>query len=367
MTDVGDPSQADVLERVLSQVLGWDKEEIGDEYYHLAALGNSGYDDYVQFMPGTRFVANLAMWLARFPKNKRRAAYKFVKTKLLFIGRAQMEQIVSTAYPNHVLPCLIKQIAEEKTNNFRFWEPEKILASDEFATLHDKCLFMGMSDGSHMDEFRRSSSRINHEQVTRTHEINQARADKMRDKLKLRTGLDEPRFCNVFLMDDFSASGTSYIGASRSGKISAFHDSIKREGDPLHDLVDHDNLKIHAILYVATENAVKTITKNNKQMLFRKTPFTVTAIHTIPDHVKFDESADPEFAALAKNPEYGHENIYDEHVTKENTPNPWLGFADCGLPIVLYHNTPNNSMPILWKHDDGTAFRGLFPRISRHQ
>ena len=177
-----DGGRSETLQRLLAGTLGWTTAaDVKDESYHLAVLGASGYDDYMQFMPGMRFVANLVMWLGRFPKDKRQVAYDFVKKRVLFIGRAQMEQIVSTAYPNHVLPYLIKQIAEEKTNSFRFWEPEKILDSREFKMLHNQCLFMGMSDGSHMDEFRRSSSRINHEQVTRTHEINQARADKMHD------------------------------------------------------------------------------------------------------------------------------------------------------------------------------------------
>ena len=360
-------SGSGAFERLLAKVMGWSTADIEAEYYHLAVLGNSGYDDYMQFMPGMRFVANLVMWLRQFPESDRQTAYKFVKDKVLFIGRAQMEQIVSTAYPNYVLPTLVKQFADEQNSGFRFWEPEKILESKGFGALRDQCLFMGMSDGAHMDEFRRSDSQISHEQVARTHEISAARASKMLKELKKTDpGAGEPKFRNVFLMDDFSASGTSYISRSDSGKISAFHKSITSADDPLSGLVDCSDLRVHVILYVATANAVETIRERGKR-LFGDMPFSADAIHTLPDSVKFDESEYPEFAELAQNPRFGHEDMYDKHCTPENTKRPWLGFADCGLPLILYHNTPNNSMPILHRNDERTEFRGLFPRIARHK
>jgi len=43
-----------------------------------------------------------------------------------------------------------------------------------------------------------------------------------------------------------------------------------------------------------------------------------------------------------------------------------LGFAQCALPVVLSHNTPNNSVYILWGPETMT-FSGLFPRVSRHR
>jgi hypothetical protein len=33
---------------------------------------------------------------------------------------------------------------------------------------------------------------------------------------------------------------------------------------------------------------------------------------------------------------------------------------------VMHHNTPNNSIALLWSYDD-TEARGLFPRVRRHK
>ena len=46
-----------------------------------------------------------------------------------------------------------------------------------------------------------------------------------------------------------------------------------------------------------------------------------------------------------------------------------LGYADCALPLVLEHNTPNNSIPLLWAETSGKhgpAMRPLFRRRDRH-
>ena len=51
-----------------------------------------------------------------------------------------------------------------------------------------------------------------------------------------------------------------------------------------------------------------------------------------------------------------------------------LGYGGCALPLVLEHNTPNNSIALLWAETDGSgrdgnctpAMRPLFRRRQRH-
>lgn len=58
---------------------------------------------------------------------------------------------------------------------------------------------------------------------------------------------------------------------------------------------------------------------------------------------------------------YDAEKLEDRH-----TGSVKLGFSQCALPVVLYHNTPNNSISILWAYENAT-FKGLFPRVPRHK
>ncbi len=64
--------------------------------------------------------------------------------------------------------------------------------------------------------------------------------------------------------------------------------------------------------------------------------------------------------------EYFDDSIIDEHYKRGKHDRPYLGFNECSLPLVLSHNTPNNSIPLLWFEED-RKHRGLFPRVPRHR
>ena len=99
-----------------------------------------------------------------------------------------MEQIVSIAYPYYIVPLLLNQVSKESIKKIPRWNIAKLLKSTEFQILHNQCLFTGLSDGSQIDIFRRSSSKINHE----------SKSTNVQESLEA-------------VMYDFSASGTSYI------------------------------------------------------------------------------------------------------------------------------------------------------------
>ncbi len=56
--------------------------------------------------------------------------------------------------------------------------------------------------------------------------------------------------------------------------------------------------------------------------------------------------------------------FYDDSVEDEHKGQVLHEFADGGLPLVLSHNTPNNSVYLLWEKE---KTQPLFPRYERHQ
>ncbi len=74
-----------------------------------------------------------------------------------------------------------------------------------------------------------------------------------------------------------------------------------------------------------------------------------------------------EFGALIQ--AYYDDSIEDEHMQKGGD-DARFGFGKCGLPLVLEHNTPNNSLALLWAETDGGCgkhpMRPLFRRRQRH-
>lgn len=59
-----------------------------------------------------------------------------------------------------------------------------------------------------------------------------------------------------------------------------------------------------------------------------------------------------------------------QHCDENGQSDMKLGYANCALPIVLDHNTPNNSIPLLWAETPGAnnvhPMRPLFHRRDRH-
>lgn len=364
----------DSARTLLNRIMGWDTLQINKERPDLQALAAIGYDDYQQFSPGMRFVERLSLWLRQFPTTQRKVAYDFMKNRLLYISRPQMEHLVSISYPDFIQPLLLKQVSEESYIDIPVWKVKKLTESSEFTILLHQTLFLGLSDGSYIDVFRRNNTGIiSHEQIFRTHEITKTRAVKMIKELeKSLANFKEKKpvnkFRNIFLLDDFSASGISYLKEDDSkinkvkGKIANFYDSIIENS--VFDLVNATDLRVHVILYIATEEAIHNLQKLGTK-IFKTIAFSVDAIMTLPNSICFNETSETEFLNLIKN--YGCDNLLNEHFEQGRKNKLYLGFNEGGLPLILHHNTPNNSLPILWNNEDPSNFKGLFPRVSRHQ
>lgn len=77
----------------------------------------------------------------------------------------------------------------------------------------------------------------------------------------------------------------------------------------------------------------------------------------------------PEFGKLVQ--AYYNDAIANKNPhMKKGGEDARYGFGKCGLPLVLEHNTPNNSLALLWAETSGEgggrAMRPLFRRRQRH-
>jgi hypothetical protein len=77
--------------------------------------------------------------------------------------------------------------------------------------------------------------------------------------------------------------------------------------------------------------------------------------------------SDPGFFALT---EKYYDGIIETESTRKGGQTVKRGFGDCALPLILEHNTPNNSLALLWAETDGKdgahQMRPLFRRKQRH-
>lgn len=355
-------------------------EVVDESRKYFQTMAKFKYDDYQQFLPGMRFIERLALWLEQFSDKDKPEALKFIREKLIFISQAEMNLLIASAFPDVLRDFLIQDISKEIGKPA--YAVTAVTNSLAYKKLLRQSLFCGMSDGAKMEIFRRANAGvITHEQIYQTYELSNVRAEKMQEELikdlKKITGIDEvaeadQKFRRIFLLDDFSASGTSYLKYSDDeqklkGKIAALYKSIF--GSESFDTVfDIANLKVYVVIYLCTEQAKNQIESNFNELkkVYKNKPELI-CMHIIPNTDKLNEVNDNAVIQLCKDEAYyDAAEIEDEHIRKGGK-NVKLGFGQCALPLVLAHNTPNNSVPLLWSYDTSKKFKGLFPRIPRHK
>jgi hypothetical protein len=112
-----------------------------------------------------RFLESLATWLKQFDPGDRAAAYDFIKRRLVYISLPEMQCLVETFLPEVVTPHLRRTVAHQLgIKPYEVWADKN--GADAFTRCLRKTLFVGMSDGSRIDSFRRANAgRISTEQV----------------------------------------------------------------------------------------------------------------------------------------------------------------------------------------------------------
>jgi hypothetical protein len=189
-------------------------------------------------------------------------------------------------------------------------------------------------------------------------------------KLLSKAGIliEQPRFNLIWLLDDFSGSGNTYIRYNSEKKI--FKGKLPRIYERLHrgGLVDPSHYEVFLLLYTATRQAIDHIEYWSERFTSDRgyKPLQVRVLCPIEQDVSLSNVRDEDLHRFLSNPDYCDKRVVDDHFRVGGTDDATFGFAGCALPVVLCHNTPNNSIYLLW----GPEFcrpTGLFPRVSRHR
>lgn len=359
-------------QRLLAKVMNWQYDDLEKYVQPLLLLADYKYDQYQRFHPGKRFIESLALWLNQFAEADRETALSIVLDKLVFFSEREMSHLVQTAYPDLIAQERIKQIAEESDTPPHL--VAKIRKSERFEELRLRTLYLGLSDGARTNELRRASDgEIGNEQIWQAYEIGAEKASDMVGSLKKeleKMGKPniQPKFNLIWLCDDFSGSGNTYIRYDEKAK--KFKGKIKKIYEQLHSsaLFDQDYYEVYLLLYVATRQAIDHIEYWAERFTSENgfKPLQIRVLCSIERETALTVRSSPSLSALLSNAKYVDQSVVDEHFKVGGTEDASLGFAACALPLVLSHNTPNNSVYVLWG-PESRKFEGLFPRISRHR
>lgn len=349
--------------RLLDELMDWSDAEQAEWMAQLRQLAANKYDYYEGFSPGERFFESLARWLFQFkdPADRRRLL-TFVREELVFISRDELNHAIACVYPDVIKPDLVATVAAEL--GVPRWRTRRIINSVEFLTLRRKTLYLGLSDGARLDRLRRSSPELSHEQFWLTPELGSAAQGTMVEKLQKAIAklglLGEPRFRRVVFVDDFYGSGTSLLREERENGA-AWAGKLARARPHMDKLIEQDVLEadphVSVVLYLASAQAEQHVRSALSE--FEPT-WDLWVVQQIPEEAVVD---DPDLRRLC-------DRFFDPVLIDEHKGRVPFGYGAASLALVLHHNTPNNSICLLWadttKEAEGASFRALFPRYERH-
>lgn len=361
--------------KFIGEQLEWTDADFAKEFRELQLMIDHKYDGYQGFQPGTRFHVNLLNWLSQVEtRAEKKTIYQFVKDRLIFVSQREMYHLVSLMISMIERNAHHRVAKEMQIPLYKTYIDQ--VAVDRVAQLLRRTLYVGLSDGARIDVFRRyNEGKVSNEQVLAFSEITADKWEDLRDELKAslaEMGMGQAdveasaTFEAIYLVDDFSGSGSSLLRYDAEkgwgGKINKFYkSSAKRLGEFL-----SEDCVIHIHHHLASDQARGQIEKDLKAFepdhpLFR---YSTSFSYVLPSDIVIDDQcADVALTALIK--AYYDKGIEDKHTKKDI----WYGYKQCGLPLVLEHNTPNNSIALLWaesKQDATRRMKPLFARRKRH-
>lgn len=371
-------NKKDFATRALNKILDTDNVEFNRAWLESMSMK---CNDYQQFYPGFRFLESLSSWLNQFDNGDIPAAFDFVRDRLIYISEAQIRLLVESVFSMHIRPLLLDAVANQ--THIPIHKRNQLANHPLYSEALTQSLFLGLSDGARTDAFRRFNPQLDNEQVWLTYSVSEEKYTDFADYLKQRSP-NNPTFNHLWLIDDFSASGKSFVRKDKKtgkwkGKIvktlKAFLKQEITEGKEAATPILGEKCKVYIVLYIASSQAeeyfeteIEKLWKEQQELAKRfdiPKLIVVQSLNTACRISSSNSQDEPIIRLIEKDKYYDHAKLYNKASEVGETREVRFGFAEGRLPLVLGHNTPNNSVSLLWSFETA-EFVGLFPRVSRH-
>lgn len=369
--------------KILNAIMGWDEDKARSEFQWLRLMARVKYDGYRDFLAGMRFLESLAAWLQQFATQaEREAAYDLLRYRLIYIGPAEMQRLVELFFPVVIQRQLLKLVAASQgIPAYRIWANSE--ARESLRVLQRKTLILGLSDGARIDILRHATvGKLGNEQFAIQTQIDVGKWNDLLADLRRDLKSTDATFEVVYLVDDFMGTSSSFLRWDEekkewTGKLARFVKSLdSASGAGVSILAE--GWKLHVHHYLATQRARERLNDSAPRAiealgLAAQPTFSYGTI--IPSSVCIDTTQASDEALVRLTQKYYNSNIETKHTDKGGVKHLGLGYGGCALPLVLEHNTPNNSLALLWAEIGAgkdkadvpqPEMRPLFRRRQRH-
>lgn len=400
-----------------------DEDRFQSAFEELGILAELKYNHYEMYQPGRLFFENLYAWLSRFEEQERIKALNFVRENLIFISREEFQQLTQILYYDQIYQSQLDMVAERMA--IPRFKVKQLAEHPEMKRIERASLYVAMSDGARIDYFRRQNLAISNEQVLPIYYANADKFESAARELEKDCGTGTKFDC-LFLLDDFTASGRTLLREIIREKLSvaayeltipkhlesklkynaekgeiqfAYQaDGLTEEDEqelanlsasPAYRTCSQSLIKKHksretevdgALIRLANYGVLKRLSENARVFLcpLLITEYALERLNdligkiprpplnnikilpgaVIPDTVRIAPASRQPSPIVELCEKYYSSDLEDEH-----TGNVKYGYDECGLPVILHHNTPNNSIYLLWARKQANP---LFARYERH-
>ncbi len=294
-------------------------------------------------------------WLMNFEHidpdtlDKERINMLYLLSKFMYFGNNELRQLLIALYRDLFKYPIIEKIRRNNGDTV-----DVAFIENGFYNELYKTRFLGVGNpsesGVHMLYYFRQEHNLPKDFFIHSSEIfsTVSVSDQDRDgniRKYLKSSIANSAINRYIFIDDFCGSGSQ-----ASKYLKHIVENIKFE---------NPNIEVHYLMLFATEFGISEI---RKLKIFDK----VEAVFTIDDTFKAYSDNSRYFS-----PTLNLDPIIDKDFSR-TTANSYgatlfvgapLGYRDCQLLLGLYHNTPDNSLPIFWSQEN--SWKPIFKRYQK--
>lgn len=299
---------------------------------------------------------SIEKWLSNFSTDKEKLHALYLLSKFMYFGAVPMRNLLKSLYRDLFRYPLIESIRRNNKNTL-----DSDLIENKFKEEERNTMFLGVGNpsesGAHLLYFFRQENKLSKKMFVYTDEI----LDRSKAPIRLRF----PKVKHYVFIDDFCGSGSQ----ATSDNI------IKRCVSELKNL--STDVKISYLMLFATSTGIKNV-KDSR--LYDR----VEAVIELDDTYKcfdansrifpqregaiFDKEFTREFCYRHGRPLFysiNQKEGFTGNELEQKSDSAALGWGDCQLLLGFFHNTPDNTLPIIWYDEEDIDWFPIFKRYNK--
>ena len=302
------------------------------------------------------FRHHIEEWLKNFETAEEREYALFILSKMMYFNDANIRNLLKALYRDKFRYPIIQEIRRKNGDTLK----ENVIEEAFFEELR-RTRFLGVGNpsesGVHLLYYFRQENNIPKDLFVNTDDLvyyDEGGRARMRDKYKHIT-----RF--IFI-DDLCGSGM---------QATSDDSNVRRCVSNLKTLVPEANISY--LMLFGLSKGIEVIRQSGLYDYSDAVIELDSSYVCFGDHSRYfsDENLKKEARDVAY--KYGYKLAYYlaekagcKYSLEQKAANSALGFANCQLLLSFHHNTPDNTLPIIWFDEDEELWTPIFKRYNKN-